>query len=232
MTLTLPYGIFEVPDTDSFAAEVQEEGFWDTDLQPYLDQVLLGQLVIDVGAHVGYYTGYLASRGVGVIAIEGHPHYAPYLLKNIAANGWREYVWVLPIMLYSTQCTLVEQVDWESRASNTWLPGRPDAGPGAVSARRLDDLVELTQTLMKIDPQLRELNPTLLKIDAQGADLHVLLGAERLIQRCHPNILIEYEAALAALHGHTAEDYYGWRDAHGYVETPISGWNAYWVWRG
>ena len=221
MTLTLPYGTFEAPDSDTFAAEVQEEGFWDTDLQPYFDRVQPGRVVIDVGAHVGYYSGYLASRGVKVLAFEGHPVYVPLLQANMQANGWERRVTIAPWFCYSTAAFLDEDREHAVRASNTWLP-----------VNTLDPGIPLPRLALPLDAMTYYVTPSLLKIDAQGADLHVLLGAEQLIQRCHPPILIEYEAALATRHGHSADDYRAWRDTHGYEEPPINGWNAYWTWRG
>ena len=89
MIVTLSYGTFEIPDTDAaIIPQLASEGFWDPELRPYLDRVQAGDLVIDVGAHVGLYSGYWASRGATVIALEAHPAYYSLLLGNIGANGW------------------------------------------------------------------------------------------------------------------------------------------------
>lgn len=219
MILTLPYGTFERADSDlPFRDDVQSTGFWDQDLQPYLDRVQPGELVIDVGAHIGLYTGYWASRGCAVIAFEAHPVFLPLLAHNMVHNTWFPRVSVLPFYLYSTPCWLQEHQEHPTEASNTWLPAAVPQGR-VVQALTLDGC-DLPGT------------PALIKIDAQGADLHVLLGAERLIQRCHPNILIEYEERLAKQHGHTAADYEKWITEHRYKKTEISGWNAYLEWEG
>jgi len=223
MILTLPYGTFERADSDDpFQNDIASTGFWDKDLQPFLDMVKPGELVVDVGAHIGLYTGYWANRGCVVVAFEGHPTFLPLLAHNVLHNGWQRQVQIIPFFLYSRHCWLQEHVQHPTQASNTWVPV-PENGQ-----RRPGTVVE-ADTLDSCDVGS---DPKLLKVDAQGADLHVLLGAERLIQRCHPNILIEYEAPLTKQHGHSAEDYERWITAHRYKKTPVNGWNAYLTWEG
>lgn len=211
--LLLPYGTFHACPLDTFNAEVQATGFWDHDLRPFLDRIPAGATVIDVGAHIGLYTGYLASRGVHVHAVEAHPFYLPLLQANVAANAWGHLVTIHPVFLYSTLCRLWERREHETPASNTWLPAREGALCGF-----LDDIGLPLPRVAAV------------KVDAQGADLHVLLGGEALIERDHPMILIEYEEKLAALHGHSPTQYAAWRDGHGYRQEDINGWNACWVW--
>ena len=217
MILTLPYGTFERADSDDpFQNDIASTGFWDKDLQPFLDMVKPGELVVDVGAHIGLYSGYWASRGCNVVACEAHPAFVDLLAMNMLHNGWRERVWLVPSFLYSRPTWLQEHVEHPTQASNTWLPvAEGTTGP---------------QWAVTLDSA--DLAPVLIKVDAQGADLHVLLGAERTIQRHHPNILIEYEAPLAKQHGHSAEDYERWITTHRYKKTPVNGWNAYLTWEG
>lgn len=220
MKVDLSYGTFELPEEDKHIWEQLQvpEGFWDPDLKPFLDRYRPGQVAMDVGAHVGLYTLYLASRGVRVWAFERHPVYTEYLGRNLEKNE-RQYpgkiTW-LPYFLYSKTVHLEEVNTHTTRASNTWVP-TPN-----LWGQRADVL----------DHFWRGGEVNLLKIDAQGADLHVLLGAEHLIQANHPDILLEYEQDLALLHGHTAADYERWIQEHGYVKTPINGWNAFLQWSG
>lgn len=213
MLVELAYGTFEMLEADSVTPQTIGDRFWDLELKPTLDRVQPGQHVVDVGAHIGLYSGYWASRGCIVTAVECHPVYEPILCANMARNGWGAAVLVLPTFLYSRRVMLVEALDSETRASNTWLPA-PDhvLDVAARFALPLDDLMLSTVHF--------------LKVDAQGADLHVLLGAEKTITRDRPTILIEYEAELTLRHGHTAADYHQWAIAHGYREESINGWNC------
>jgi len=222
MILTLPYGTFERADSDDpFQNDIASTGFWDKDLQPFLDMVKPGELVVDVGAHIGLYAGYWASRGCAVVAFEAHPVFLPLLAHNVLHNNWQRQVQVIPYALYSHPCWLQEHHQHPTRASNTWVPVTGNDPPPGV-----------TITAITLDSCDVGSDPVLLKVDAQGADLHVLLGAEKLIQRCHPAILIEYEAPLALQHGHRAEEYERWITTHRYKKTPVNGWNAYLTWEG
>ena len=64
--------------------EASEVALFKTAVQP-------GYIVVDVGAHVGYYS-LIAARGVGreghVFAFEPDPRTAPYLKLNIESNGF------------------------------------------------------------------------------------------------------------------------------------------------
>lgn len=218
MIVDLAYGRFQLPDTDQEAFwSVATEGFWDPELQPYLDRTPLGTAVIDVGAHVGLYAGYMASRGYRVTAMEAHPEYLPLLLLNMDANPWGGLVTVLPLFAYSRRVGMREEPRHTVRASNTWIPVAEGEGAG-VYAFPLDLVTMLLPRSCRLG---------LLKVDAQGADLHVLLGAEAVIAASRPNILIEYEAPLAQLHGHTADDYRRWIEVNRYREHAISGLNAF-----
>jgi FkbM family methyltransferase len=216
MTLTLDYGTFELPDSDETAFSSAREGFWDHDLRPYMD-VPRGGVVIDVGAHVGLYSVYWAAKGALVYALEAHPFYLPYLMTNTVANGRQDRIVHLPFFAYSYSTRMQERPDHPTRASNTWLPGGGHDDPLALPLDNFEGAMD------RLD---------LLKVDAQGADLHVLMGAERLITRYHPRILLEYEGQLTAQHGHTADDYRAWIAAHNYEEHSINGWNALLTWRG
>jgi FkbM family methyltransferase len=222
--LTLPYGTFWTRAADYMNADIQRDGFWDLNLKPVLDAVPVGSHVIDVGAHVGLYAGYLAARGCLVEAVEANPAYQPLLERNVHANDWGHRVHVRPTFCYSRDINLYEVREHPTRASNTWLPARKahvrPRRQGAL-ARPLDAWGWAWAAPVHV-----------LKVDTQGADLHVLLGAEKIIQRDHPDILIEYEADLLSRHGHSAEDYRRWRVRHGYDEETINGGNQYWRWSG
>jgi FkbM family methyltransferase len=211
----LPYGQFLTIAGESLNAQTKRDAFWDLELKPYLDRVKPGSHVIDVGAHVGYYSGYWAATGNLVTAVEGHPVYLPLLQENVDRNGWRPSINVLPFFAYHTTCFLEEVTEHETHASNTW---RMSEGQSGRLALPLDiSCAVWCQYWQRLD---------LIKVDAQGADLHVLVGAEWLIARYRPLILIEFEDRLASLHGDTADDYHRWAAEHHYREVSINGWNC------
>jgi len=56
-------------------------------------------ILINVGANVGYYCCHALSMGIPVIAVEPIKRNLHYLLKNIINNGWSQSVEVFPIAL-------------------------------------------------------------------------------------------------------------------------------------
>jgi hypothetical protein len=57
-------------------------------------------------------------------------------------------------------------------------------------------------------------------IDAEGSEPFVLRGAEKLINRCHPILVIEINKFALDRYGFTSKDIFNWLSEHGY------GWEA------
>lgn len=80
-----------------------EEGIFEPDetnivkqLLPYVD------VVINVGANIGYYCCFALSAGKYVVAFEPLFTNAQHLLRNVAANGWDTNIEVYPVALSNT----------------------------------------------------------------------------------------------------------------------------------
>lgn len=131
-------------------------------------------LAVDVGAHVGIFTRYLAARFKSVVAVEPDPANFECLEKNTAtlANVTR------------VQCALGD----ENREAGI-APGdrrntgnrQLDLGGSGVPVRRLDD----------VSPP----GPGLVKIDVQGYELFVLRGGAAVIATARPVVIMECEPA-------------------------------------
>lgn len=142
-----------------------------------------GDIVIDVGAHVGYYT-LLAARQVGpagrVYAFECEPQNYELLVKNIELNSLG---WVVPVQkavsnrVGTGRLTLDRQSGWHS------LHLTPDS---------VGSLLVETTTLDEFLAQTADRHCALLKIDAQGAEAAVLEGAQNLLQE-NPRLRIILE---------------------------------------
>src|ERR671932_2740507 len=150
-----------------------------------------GDIVLDVGAHIGKYT-IIASKRVGangkVIAIEAHPGNYEMLNRNIKLNGLTN-VTTLNYAVYSKESKVKLFLPGEkSNRSiyNTLLPSRAtDEGKFVeVSADTLDNL------LQKNGISNAEVN--WLKIDVEGAELEVLKGAHVVLSNSNNiRLLIE-----------------------------------------
>jgi len=138
-----------------------------------------GDIVIDVGAHIGKYT-IIASKMVGskgkVFAIEAHPDNYEILKKNIALNNLRNVI-ALNYAVHSEKTVVkLYEPDQDEGATiyNTIMADRPSSNNQnfiEVKADTLDSL--LSQNMIK------EVN--WIKIDVEGAEYEVLVGASGIL---------------------------------------------------
>jgi len=135
-----------------------------------------GGAVLDLGAHLGYYT-LLASRLVGgagrVYSFEPDPKNAWYLRRHARLNGCRNVA-----VEESAVCDRPGSIRFQQgRGTGT---GRvDDAGTLQVRAVRLDDFVEE-----------RGIRPAVVKIDVEGAEAAVLEGAREVLHLHRPLLFL------------------------------------------
>lgn len=152
-------------------------------LKIVLDVLRKGNIVIDVGAHIGAYT-VRSAKIIGdkgkVIAIEPHPDNLKYLESNIRINNLNN-VYVEKVALLSSRKKIRLYYDEESTDGSS-IMFKQNKGI-EVEGTTLDEITR-KYNLKKID---------LIKIDAEGAELEVLKGAnetlkitERLIIEVRP----------------------------------------------
>ncbi len=143
----------------------------------FRSQLREGQVIYDVGAHMGYYT-IIGSLAVGpsgrVIAFEPLPFNLKQLRRHIHLNGCQNV-------------TVVDKCVGERSGRARFSPGTgtgtgclaPD-GTLEVDVISLDDAVSNGA----LPP------PDVMKIDVEGAELSVLKGAAKVIARSRPTILL------------------------------------------
>jgi FkbM family methyltransferase len=147
-----------------------------------------GDICVDVGANVGFFT-LLFARLVGpegrVMAYEPVPANASALRANLALNGY-DRVAVNEVAVGSTQSDLVLGLPTrESRSAATsghWTAGGTF---GSVSARQV-----------VLDDELRGLDVRLVKIDVEGMESSVLAGLRDALAEHRVDALL-VEVALA-----------------------------------
>jgi FkbM family methyltransferase len=158
-----------------------------------------GDRVVDVGAHIGLNTVYMAAR-VGpsghVTAIEPAPDNLAVLRRNIAANHL-ETVTLQGVAAGRTH----ERRDFFLRgavsAVNSLFPESVYAEVSEVAritVAPLDDLVD------PVDGA-----PRLVKIDVEGAELEVIAGMPRLLRAPEIRLIVEWHPLLQEAAGYAAE---------------------------
>lgn len=148
---------------------------------------------VDVGAHVGMYT-VAAALALGeqgrVLALEPNPTALGQLEENLRLNGCTNVLAVRRAAAAAAGRALLHVPQTPDPSFSSLQAGRFAEGePVSVETSTVDDEVEAAG-----------LEPVLVKIDVEGAELEVLAGMERTLER-RPRLLIEVGPETAARAG-------------------------------
>jgi FkbM family methyltransferase len=153
----------------------------------------VGAVAFDVGANIGYHTA-LLQRLVGrkgqVHAFEANPFTAALLKMASAENGWAS-VRVSNVVAGAAPATMqVAAMDIDGAIADS------DFNLGAWMVREVPDgawTLEVTSLdKYAADNALEKLH--FLKVDVEGFELKVMEGADRVIRKFRPYILMEMRA--------------------------------------
>lgn len=204
--------------TDLIQETILLEGLWDPFLTDFIQNNLKpGDVFIDIGAHVGYFS-LLAARRVGpqgkVLSVEPNP----FALKELQLNVARSYL--ENVIVEHTACGETETVvqlflHTESNTSMASLSGSNAKGGQSIEVpcTAMDALVE--------KHHLTRAN--LVKIDVEGAELHVLRGMKQIMKELRPAIVLELEPHLLKSFGTSPEEVEGLLADCGYSITSLGG---------
>jgi len=159
-------------------------GSWEPELIQLVSKtVKSGFTVVDIGAHIGYYS-LLFSRLVGptghVIAFEPVPNNFEFLRENLKLNNCINIEPVNRAVLDRHQQIRIKIPENDPLPVGVSFANPDNKGDVIVEAISLDDFV-LGRT-NRVD---------FLKVDAEGAEEKVLDGARSLIERDHPFMMME-----------------------------------------
>lgn len=213
-----PFGKFLVNPQDCIGSTTKAGTLWDGPgfLQPIaLEYGRLGEVgatILDVGANLGTFSVWLAKHEAWrVIAAEPVPETLRYLKANLDLNREPCADRVIPLELAAynrvSRMRLATAFDANNLGGMALVPDI--AGP--ILAAPLDAYAYLFGRFV-----------SLIKIDAQGCDFAVLQGLDHTISQQDPApvIVFEWEADLAAAHGHTFEQVRTWLQDRDYTVWP------------
>lgn len=169
----------------------------------FREHITAGATVLDVGAHVGYYTvlsAVLAGPRGRVVAFEPNPSNHSFLERHVALNR-----------LNNVTVENVAVADTNGTASFAFGTG---SGTG-----RLQSGGDLEVRTIRLDDFCRErgVQPGFIKIDVEGAELDVLRGAAETVAAHHPVIFL-------STHGPRIHaDCLAWLRERQYALAPVSG---------
>ncbi len=171
---------------DLVGIKLYQYGFFEEALsRAVIEHLRPGDVFIDIGAHVGYYT-VLAALMVGpggkVVAFEPTPRTRRELSSNT-----RDLAHV----------TVVPAAAWDSPARLTLRDfGRRQSSFNSVLAPRMTKAIahqSIEVDAVAVDDWLdaHGVLPHFIKIDAESAEHRVIRGLARTIERCHPILSVE-----------------------------------------
>ena len=152
-----------------FAGNYYPKGVWEPESSLLVRESLRsGDVFVDCGANIGYYTCLAASLGAKVIAFEPSPTHFGYLNENVRLNNFTNVI-TLPFALWNEQKQLCINEPKSGNVADTKV-GEPISGlPATIQAYTLDQILYPNSV-------------DFIKTDCQGSDYRVLMGANRLIR--------------------------------------------------
>ncbi|HXQ58794.1 MAG TPA: FkbM family methyltransferase [Acidimicrobiales bacterium] len=174
------------------------DGLWESHVTDWMQHTLQpGQVFVDVGANIGYFT-LLGAMLVGpegrCVGIEAHPRLAELLQRNVIINGLHGYVttWHRAAWSEATELKLHMRGHFASNSSIGSI------GPEALT--RLGDTESIVEVeAVRLDDLLADLpRIDVLKIDVEGAEVHVVTGLARTLD-ANPGLTIMFEWSPAQI---------------------------------
>lgn len=173
---TLPDGMKVIQPEDSLGINYE---IYDCEAYTKYRDIAEGDIVVDIGAHVGIFTVKAASKAKTVIAIEPDPINYSLLVSNIERNNLKNV---------STLNVAVSDFNGKARLHVGSASVFPTLTPELISlehhARRKYDRYVMVK-VRTLDELLKETDLSrvdFMKIDVEGAELQVLKGARETIK--------------------------------------------------
>ena len=199
------------PRRDALGRMIYIHGSWeDTVTRVLCKEVHPGMTVLDIGAHVGYYTLIMAKR-VGmegkVIAFEPNPVVRKIIEQNVDRNSYSHVV-ISPYALFSKEgYGLLNGRD----NLNSCLRPQPTKTDGSASIMVFDRLKKV-MGIDKVD---------FLKMDVEGAELDILFGMQELLEKYHPVMVIEVHVDGLIQFQHSESEVHEYIQSFGYTMEEI-----------
>ena len=177
--------VMELDPRDLVTQSILSSGIWEPESTRVVETLQEGEVFIDVGAHVGYYS-LDASKRVGgsgrVISVEPNPPTADRLRRNILLNNASN------VTVQQVACT-----DKETTL-HFFQAGRENTGSSSMSKENARSSREIEVRGAPLDAIVKALQlgrVDLVKIDVEGAELQVLHGMTETLAKYRPKLIVE-----------------------------------------
>lgn len=166
-----------------------------------------GDILYDIGANIGLYSLYAASRGVDVYAFEPHLANTASLLRNVVLNGLERKIKVLNVALGAESgYSLFNLSAMASGSSGSQLYEAVDE-----HGRAFTPVIQQWQRVERLDSLMPViLRPDAIKIDVDGREPDILEGAALTL--AEPDLL----TVQVEMHPQTYTSTQAWLAGHGW----------------
>lgn len=178
-----------------------------------LDLVSTTDSFWDIGAHVGYWSLWMAlhaPREISIEAFEPNPSTFSWLNRHFRVNRLGAKVRAHRLAL-SDRIGEFDLKFEDMEATSTLVQ---NAAEHLKLSKSLLVNVSTVDALLQASPQFQA--PSLIKIDCEGHELRVLQGASATLDRYHPKIILEIHPWHMGLIGDTPQDLAKFLEEHGY----------------
>lgn len=173
--------------------------------------IQLGNIVVDIGAHIGGYAVYAAKLGARVIAYEPMPKTYELLVKNLELNRCGN-VRAYNAALSSSTGIITLNTDADGTILTSIYHDASFPHKVAVPSVSLHEAFRRNK-LKHVD---------VLKLDVEGAEYDILLNAQPADLRKVQTIIMEFHDHLS--HGHNRHELTKFLHHHGFVVRELSLW--------
>jgi FkbM family methyltransferase len=151
----------------------------------FLSLIDPGDVVLDIGSHIGQYALLAAQRAGVVLAFEPNPETRDRLRANVDLNGLSARIQVLPFALsnHTGEAELWRSDDPYNVGGASLLGQASVTAAETVECRLLD---EFLASRTDLQPRVK-----VMKVDVEGFELAVFEGAALLLSEVRPAIMFE-----------------------------------------
>ncbi len=150
-----------------------------------MDELKPGMVCVDIGAHIGLFTTYMAAQTKGKVhSFEPTPSSLEVLNDTVRINGLSNFVTIVPAAVSDKRGKTTFFIsDMEASVINSMV----DVDLGAGNQRKGYEV-----DVISVDEYAKDNNLKIdfLKIDAEGVELQVLEGAEHTFRQNRPKAIL------------------------------------------
>lgn len=157
--------------------------------------------VLDIGAHIGYFTLIMAKQAKQVYAFEPEARNFQILTKNIELNKLSNVKLNNVAVAEFKGKTTLHLCEMNGGMHRIYPSKWCKEGIVQVETVRIDDLIQ---------------EADFIKMDIEGAELGALRGMIKLLKICHPTIIMEFHPPSIEEYGANPRDIYDFMTSLGY----------------